>query len=68
MTFQQQLTKIQAMIKHYGNFVPATRKMGPYEVHDLDFYINGVSIYCCVNYTKQEVIWRNKDTGEEVRF
>ena len=66
MTFNQQLAKIQAMVKYYDTYVPSLRKMGPYEVHDLDFRINGVPIYCCVNYTKGEVTWRNKDTGETV--
>jgi len=66
MTFQQQMTAIQAMIKQYATHVPATRKMGSYEVHDLYFNINGISIYCCVNYTSNTVTWRNKNTGEEV--
>jgi len=66
MTFTQQLNAIQAMIKHYKMSIPPARKMASYEVHDLDFNINGVRLYCCVNYTKGEVTWRNKDTGEEV--
>lgn len=66
MTFNQQLERIQAMIKHFDMSIPPTRQMGPYEVHDLDFYINGVRLYCCVNYTKCKVTWRNKDTGETV--
>ena len=68
MTFNQQLDRIQAMIKHYEIYVPATRKMGSSEVHDLNFYINGVSLYCCVNYTRGEITWRNLDTGETVNM
>lgn len=66
MTFQEQVTTIQNMINHFHVF-PTSRKMGPYEVQDIYFFIGGVSIYCCVNYTKQQVTWRNKDTGEEIR-
>jgi hypothetical protein len=66
MEFAQQLNALQNIVAFHKVTFGKVRTMGTYQVHDIYFTHEGVSIYACVNYTRKEVTWRNQDTGESV--
>jgi hypothetical protein len=68
MTFNEQINTIQEIAVTYSMHISEVRDSGSCKLHDISGLVNGVSLQICVNYTWNQITYRNRKTNEEKTF